>query len=182
MKTITPAKVWSVQTLSLILILGLCHCGDDSSSSPFDGFYETVSQQKKEPCDAAWEDQSIDQQYFKLETTSMLGVKILARYECTTDNPSSCSDSLSLFQSMNWSNGQWAYELTISSYTDDCQISQTKGVPVLSELGFDIELVNRQAEVSTVSQEDCDTDLADTIADDDFACQFREKFQNTRLQ
>ena len=182
MKPIPAINVWSVHTLSVFLVLGLCHCGDDSLSSPFDGFYETVAHQKKQPCDAAWEDQSIDQKYFKLETTEMLGVKILARYDCTTDSQTSCSESLSLFQSMSWNQGQWAYEITVSSYVDECDLSRTFGVPELSEIGFDIEMVNQHAVVSSVSRDDCDTDLADTIPADDFACQFVELFQNKRLE
>ena len=99
---------------------------DDS----FDGLYETLAHRKRFTCDDTqpWSDVIIIDQYFRLETTDVVGQPMLAYFKCTGDTVDTCGEKMLLFQSMFWVEGKWTYWLAATMFLDDkCKGSVTTG-------------------------------------------------------
>lgn len=155
--------------------------GSDSLDRSLDGLYETVSQQKKQPCDAGWVEQAIDAKYFRLEATSLMGVAVLARYDCESAELSTCSELMSLFESMAWMEGGWQYRQGSAVFTDVCTVTLNQGRPAPTATGFDLELTSRQGVISGVTMEKCDSDAIDSATPDQLACKSIKLLSAKRL-
>lgn len=155
--------------------------GNATLDQSFDGLYETVSYQKKQPCDAEFENRTIAQRYFRLEAIWVQEIPLLARYECTDTTVDSCSDTMSFFQSMIWDGERWMYQLNGATFLAACNLSITRGYPQATPDGFEIELTNRSTVLDDVSQDDCGIELASDVVFEEMDCGFVEQFVFLRL-
>ena len=203
----TQKRRFEITVLAAILLLASCSSSDDDGSSTtsggdrdvasdssggggatsidhsYDGLYQYVTHRVATSCDEAVElaDAPILAPYFRLEAMDIAGTILLAFYSCTEAQIDSCSEDLSLFQSLVWHQNQWRYQFGGSVYTDGCHISETVGTPERTANGFRILLTTSTVVVSVDDAEQCSTDLTDSVPDEDFECGRRELWEAERL-
>jgi hypothetical protein len=137
---------------------------DDDAETPFNGMYEMVTQQEKSTCDATeWTDITIIDPYFKLEHTSFFGTPIVAHYDCTGETSTTCDDSIQLNDTFIMIDGKWQTYMS-SSYYDNglCHVTLSKGTLESTETGIQWTVERKVGDISVDSEEECNTDLADT--------------------
>ncbi len=173
-----------IRWFQLPLLFALCclgACGGSSLDRSLDGFYETLSEKKKQPCEAAWVEQTIDSKYFRLEAIDLMGTPALAHYDCESAEPSSCTDAMSFFDTMTWAKDGWEYRVTSASYSDACNVSINLGRPVKTAVGFDLERTIRKGVAAGVDQQGCDTGAIEAMSEGALSCYSIEAMSVKRI-
>jgi hypothetical protein len=151
-----------------LVVLAFAGCGDDGKDAGyFVGVYEVTYHTRNEvACDVEGAP-STDYDYFQLTEDEFFGRTFLAFAECGTSDPTSCSGG-GIFNSYFKLSGDWVNELMTSSGGGDiaCVLGFVHGEMVEQDDGsLRFEIFSYVEEDDTLSEEECDTDLAQARGD-----------------